>query len=316
VRSFWRFPVDNLPTLLRLPRLAPSGWRRAGELALLLAVALLAGCGGEETPSEEPAGAEAAVPVEEAPADEPVVQQARQRFLPDEMLRPGGGPDFPHEEHPQISCTECHDTVRGHGSHSDLRCVQCHEASDQAIETGLTPADCMACHHAADQGAPCSACHEDIGLRTVRRSVRLGVWAAPRMRTLPFDHVRHETERCNACHESRPSLAATTSCQTCHEDHHRPDVRCMSCHEPPGVGAHNLQSHLGCTGSGCHSEPGLNELAQRRPTCLVCHQNLEQHEPGLECAECHRVRGEDALVLAWPGSAFGSPKDEHKGVDR
>ncbi|MEJ2204608.1 MAG: hypothetical protein P8170_10895 [Gemmatimonadota bacterium] len=252
--------------------------------------------------------------MQEAAGEEPVVQQARQRFLPDEMLRPGGGPSFPHDEHPQISCTECHDVVRGHGSHSDLRCVQCHESSDQAVETGLTQADCMACHHAPDQGAPCSACHDTVGLRTVRRSVQLGVWSSPRMRTFPFDHVRHESERCNACHESRPSLAATTSCQTCHESHHTSEVRCMSCHDPPAAGAHNLQVHLGCGGSSCHSEPGLDELAQRRPTCLVCHQAMEQHEPGLECADCHRVRGEDALVLAWPEPDVGVREAERKGV--
>lgn len=269
---------------------------RSAMLSALVVLSLLSGCGREGAPPE-PERPEQAAPEDAGVAAPAVARSAedrageRGRFLPDEMRRPGGGPDFPHSPHVEIACSVCHVRVRGHGSHATVRCVECHAASEQATRTGLTSRDCMACHHGAQQTATCSACHDAPGVRAVERTIRLDVWPAGRSRLLPFDHARHEAERCEACHEERPSLAATASCGSCHEDHHRPDADCAGCHTPPRAGAHTLEAHLGCSGGGCHSEPGIEAMAQARPVCLVCHQAQMDHELGKECADCHQVRG-------------------------
>jgi hypothetical protein len=261
---------------------------------------LLFGCGGEGQPPEAGSGeepAQEATAVASAEGGDQEAAPPRRRFLPDEMQRPGGRPGFSHDPHVEIACSVCHARVRGHGSHADLRCAQCHAASERATQRNVTAADCLACHHGAQQTATCTTCHQVPAPRIVERTIRLGVWNAGRVRRLPFDHARHEQERCEACHENRPSLAPTAACGACHEDHHRPDASCVTCHRPPSQGAHTLNAHLGCSGGGCHSDPSIDAIAQTRPVCLVCHQQQQNHEVGKECAECHQVRSQEATAL-------------------
>lgn len=95
-------------------------------------------------------------------------------------------------------------------------------------------------------------------------------------------------------------MAADRPCGSCHQDHHRPDARCQSCHTQPPASAHGVQAHVSCSGSGCHDAPDVDAMAQTRAVCLVCHQAQENHEVGRECADCHQVRpGEFATAAAW-----------------
>jgi hypothetical protein len=238
----------------------------------------------------------------------------RRPFLPDEMRRPGGGPGFPHGAHEQIGCANCHQRIPGHGAHGRLGCVECHAASDQATRANLSQRECMACHHSAERQATCARCHDPSGLRNVEQSVHLGVWPSARARRLPFDHAWHVSEDCVACHESGPTLTPNPTCASCHDDHHRPDARCMTCHEPPETGAHPLTAHLGCSGTGCHAEPALAAMAQTRTVCLVCHQDQEEHEPGEQCAECHQVRPGEDTAQASSHLYAHDPTPQRKGV--
>jgi len=275
----------------------------------LFGVVLLTSCVGQPPPEAEPESTVAATePEEEA------VTQVRRPFLPDEMRRPGGGPSFPHGSHEQIGCANCHQRIPGHGAHGTLACAECHAASEQATQGTVSRGECMACHHSAERQTTCARCHDPGGLRNVQQSVHLGVWPAARVRRLPFDHQWHEAETCDACHRNGPTLTPNPSCASCHEDHHRPDARCMTCHESPATGAHPLAAHLGCSGEGCHTEPALAAMAQTRTVCLVCHQDQEQHEPGEQCAECHQVRpGEDTAQADFHVYTH-DPTPQRKGV--
>lgn len=129
--------------------------------------------------------------------------------------------------------------------------------------------------------------------------MHLGIWDRPRSRSLPFAHEAHEARDCENCHVERPTLRPDVDCASCHEDHHTPEARCMTCHEQPAEDAHDIEAHLGCGGTGCHSQPGFDALVQERATCLVCHQAQEDHEPGQDCAECHQI-GEPAPLSESP----------------
>ena len=60
-----------------------------------------------------------------------------------------------------------------------------------------------------------------------------------------------------------------------------------------GEGDHDLRVHQTCSGSGCHTAPDVESLAETRTGCLGCHQAQTEHEPRQDCVECHRMRGGD-----------------------
>ncbi|MEJ2539231.1 MAG: cytochrome c3 family protein [Gemmatimonadota bacterium] len=121
------------------------------------------------------------------------------------------------------------------------------------------------------------------------------------LRDVPFQHQDHLGTDCGECHqegslELAPDVA---SCNNCHQEHHEAptEVSCMTCHREPEESAHTVESHLGCTGSGCHLDPPLALAPRNRTGCLVCHQDLTDHRPEGECVECH----------ALPAPTGGSP---------
>jgi nitrate/TMAO reductase-like tetraheme cytochrome c subunit len=182
-------------------------------------------------------------------------------------------PPFSHATHRSVSCTSCHSSRERHG---------------QLVLQSAR--DCMACHHdPARTTADCTSCHERAALparaavaTTVRTSTRL----EPRTRTLPFSHAEHTTIACNDCHTAGVTLAPR-ACTDCHTEHHRATANCSSCHEQPARAAHPRSVHHGCGGSGCHADAAVLALAPTRSVCLVCHQNLVNHQPGRDCASCH-----------------------------
>jgi hypothetical protein len=185
------------------------------------------------------------------------------------------------------------DSAFRHASHRDVNCTVCHSMEDthgRVTVTGIT--ECRSCHHAQPVAAQCSRCHPAAGpsdsyreTRTVRFSV-----PGPVSRTLPFQHAPHTRVECGRCHTGGLTLsAATASCEGCHTDHHGADANCIGCHQDPPAGAHNANAHVTCTGAGCHTPPPFRPIPRTRPLCLACHQDLTDHRPGRNCADCHAL---------------------------
>ncbi len=191
------------------------------------------------------------------------------------------------------------DTVRfWHAEHRGVDCTACH--SMQTTHGGLTVAslqDCRSCHHTEPVAADCQRCHSRGDVRrltaTVRRRMDITVGSLNRpTRSLPFDHATHGQLDCASCHTEGAALsAAAVSCSGCHTEHHQPTNDCKACHDRPAGNAHNLQVHLGCAGSGCHTAipAPVRNVPRTRDFCLVCHQDLVDHRPGRNCESCHTL---------------------------
>ncbi len=192
-----------------------------------------------------------------------------------------------------------------HDQHRDLDCLECHsnEGSHGRI-TVTTAADCRACHHAPPVWKPCTDCHAELeyaGLvYSASRTLTMTV-GTPVTRRLPLDHRAHESVECTDCHTAPSSLdAAAVDCSSCHEEHHRPETRCVDCHAQPEEDAHDVQAHLGCGGSGCHTDVPVAGVSRTRTFCLTCHQDLLDHRPEGACEDCH-VLPEPSTRGARPG---------------
>lgn len=198
--------------------------------------------------------------------------------------------DFRHAQHRDVECSTCHQTTQSHGA---------------VVISSF--AECRDCHHTAPVAQPCTRCHERDGLAQpyrVTQTVRMSVAPRPQTRDLPFDHRQHLTEACSACHVPGPAQrAADISCQSCHEQHHRPTADCRACHQAPPAGAHAMRSHVTCTGAGCHQPAPFDGAPQTRQVCLSCHTDLASHMPGRNCVDCHVVpQARAAFVPAGDGA--------------
>lgn len=203
--------------------------------------------------------------------------------------RTSGG--FPHTPHREVACRTCHGSIQGHATHTAVPCRECHAAlPTSGVTRVLTREECLGCHHARAQAVPCVTCHTPVPPGTVQRTLEMGVWAGPRTISLPFDHARHGSLQCAACHTDPPLLKPERACGSCHLPHHRPDADCASCHAAPPASAHDDRVHGGCSAAtGCHADSVAKDLPMNRPTCLVCHRDRVDHQPGRECAPCHRL---------------------------
>ena len=188
---------------------------------------------------------------------------------------------FQHAQHQNVECTQCHDAERSHGG-----------------VTLTSFATCQQCHHAPNvtQAAQCVRCHERRELvRPYRERATFKVGNAPqRQRLLTFQHSNHQAEPCTACHTPGLEMSAAkgVQCNSCHQSHHRPEANCRACHTQPPAGAHDMRSHLGCAGAGCHDPVPFQGVPRTRELCLSCHQDMVDHRPGRNCAQCHAVPGE------------------------
>jgi len=217
-------------------------------------------------------------PVRDTPARMEAARTEASRVEPRTHLFQALDSTFVHAEHRTVECQECHLSEEVHGA---------------VTTTSLR--DCRTCHHTQPIMADCAACHDDRSApsdtRQLLRTVSFTV-TDPMSRELPFDHPAHETIECQECHEAGLELSASAiDCASCHEDHHEPEQRCASCHLEAPEPAHTVEVHVGCTGSGCHTDvPGvLNSVPRTRSFCLSCHQELEDHRPGEECEQCHEL---------------------------
>ncbi len=188
--------------------------------------------------------------------------------------------------------------VFAHGDHRDVACSSCHVSSEEHGQLTLRSIeDCRSCHHRDSPVAEdCVNCHAATALGP--RPLVASGWVmdfsvgAGAVRDVPFRHEDHPEAACGTCHQeglTRPP--DTASCNSCHEEHHGSPstVDCTNCHREPPKDAHSVESHVTCTGSGCHETPPLGAQARQRPTCLSCHREQVDHQPGGECAECHAL---------------------------
>lgn len=189
-------------------------------------------------------------------------------------------PRFLHGQHQSVACTNCHTTGEGHGA--------------LAV---VTLSDCRSCHHRAPVANDCTRCHEagDASTQTFQqvRAVTFSMGKSDPARVMTFDHTRHGDLACASCHTEGLSLsAAAVDCVQCHEKHHAPTTDCASCHRAPAAGAHPpKESHVTCTGAGCHQAVPFDELPRSRAACLACHQEQTIHRPGKVCVTCHALPG-------------------------
>lgn len=197
-------------------------------------------------------------------------------------LRPASNDSlrFEHARHRNVECTQCHDTQTSHGG---------------VTLTSFTT--CQQCHHADNvrQTAQCLSCHERRELvRTFqeRATVKVANRAA-KQRQLRFNHQDHQTEQCTSCHTPGLEMsAANVSCTQCHQQHHRPETNCRACHTESPLAAHDTRAHVGCAGAQCHDPVPFQGVPRTRELCLSCHQNMVDHRPGRNCAQCHAVPGQ------------------------
>jgi hypothetical protein len=182
---------------------------------------------------------------------------------------------FDHARHRNVECSACHDTQRTHGA---------------VVISSF--AECRDCHHTGQVAQRCTACHETRELRQpyrIAQPVRLAGRSAG-TRQLPFNHAQHLNEPCSACHQAGPSQsAANVTCTSCHEQHHRPEANCRACHQTPAATAHDVRSHLTCTGAGCHQPPPFRGVPRTREVCLSCHTDMVDHMPRRNCMDCHAL---------------------------
>jgi hypothetical protein len=187
---------------------------------------------------------------------------------------------FAHREHRAVECSACHSARDGHGS-----------------LTIRSARDCESCHHGTASAPPvaqCAACHQPSTLARaypVRTQVRTTVRQAAQTRDLPFRHPEHRGISCETCHATPVTRAVSRDCASCHAEHHQPERNCRSCHTQDVMRRteHQRIAHTGCAGSGCHTDQAALQLPPVRNVCLSCHQTLQNHRPGRECAQCHQV---------------------------
>ena len=186
-----------------------------------------------------------------------------------------------------------------HATHRGLTCTACHSASGptHGSVTLRSVRDCQQCHHGATVTklgggqAACLRCHQTASLPAGTRNVevRTSTSAMALTRALPFAHATHANVPCTECHNTPVTLAAATQCSSCHAPHHTAERSCQTCHS--AYDAHRGQQvHLGCAGSGCHTDRVVLALASTRNVCVSCHTDQATHKPGRDCGTCHRVQ--------------------------
>jgi c(7)-type cytochrome triheme protein len=213
-----------------------------------------------------------------------------QNFFPEMRVNWQAYPDnLGHKEFP--GCFRCHDGkhVTKEGQPLNSSCGICHEFL-QASATGLqrvaaTPAFAhpwkLAGKHARIR---CDTCHTGGPAKptTCKGCHKIGESAAP-MATLT----------CNQCHKKEQEVQPLAGCTTCHAER---------------AGLHKAETHSGAGCTTCHVPHAWAPAP--RDTCLTCHDDKAQHNPGQACSQCHAFRAKGAAggppAITFAG-ASGSP---------
>lgn len=227
------------------------------------------------TPSNDEIPGSAATPSGGPSADDEAFDPAEPEVVvapADLQGVPQDSSNFPHWRHKAVPCRDCHATDDTHGGLKISR-----------------PDGCRSCHHSAKQPAACVSCHATGSVKDRNIDVKLTISARKDpavQRALPFAHKRHDSLVCAKCHANSATRAVTTTCNSCHEDHHEPQRECASCH-PTAREGHDRTAHDGC--ASCHTAASVARLTTSRPLCIACHEKQRDHEPKGECSKCHLV---------------------------
>ena len=178
-----------------------------------------------------------------------------------------------------------------HTRHQALPCITCHVAARSSRLTFAPPRGCQLCHHSGPAANDCSRCHAS-GLPEARPvPVRVAVAEhAPRERAVTFDHARHASQKCVACHTTPVTLVAdpAVACRDCHESHHAAGRDCRACHgaaDPKTAHAALADMHVAC--DNCHASGIVAQLVPNRTFCQTCHLDKQAHYAPRECTTCH-----------------------------
>ncbi len=261
--------------------------KNARTLLGLCLAAAVAGCGGGAPPDANPPAEQSAAAAATTADTGATVTARAEAVRSAPALSQGPASRFPHTAHSTVACRNCHGSIPGHATHAAVGCRECHAPLTRDATSTMTREECQSCHHGPQQTFGCSTCHAPVPPRTVERTLELTVWRTPRTISLPFDHARHGSVQCAACHVEPPLLKPDRACGSCHQNHHRPDADCSSCHAAPPAGVHDLSVHESCSGSGCHAQAAVADLPESRAACLVCHRDRTEHQPGKDCRSCH-----------------------------
>lgn len=184
-------------------------------------------------------------------------------------------------------------------------CFRCHEGKHVSADGKTITRNCDACHDFLEK--------------------RQGGEALVRVAATPaFAHPwklggRHAEIRCGVCHTGGPAKPATCAgchaiptvgpmsgmqCRECHlkEQQVKPLAGCADCHGEPAE-LHQVTSHREAGCAACHAPHAWSP--EPRQTCLTCHPDKAQHNPGPPCAECHAFRPAGAAAQAGPPAAPG-----------
>ena len=235
---------------------------------------------------EYPAIASGREPQVRAAAEE-IKRVYRQNFFPEMRVSWQAYPDnIGHKEFP--GCSRCHDGrhVSKEGKVINPNCGVCHDCL-QAAPTGFERVEATpAFAHPWKLGGrhaqlPCSVCHTGGPAKpaTCRGCHQIGASGAP-MASLA----------CNQCHLKEQEVQPLADCVGCHADR---------------AGLHKASTHGASPCTTCHVPHAWTPAP--RDTCLTCHADKKDHNPGQACAQCHDFRGKAAAGP--PAIVFASSAD-------
>jgi hypothetical protein len=168
-------------------------------------------------------------------------------------------------------------------------CFRCHDGRHVSKTGKILTTECSVCHTMPQRGPlmPLGAVMPDPKIQTKWHPMEL--------------KGKHETTLCSNCHSAgyrAPSDCAechridraapmmeTMKCRDCHlkPAEARPVADCRKCHDPGGLHLEGEHPDVSCT--ECHKPHGWTVTG--RETCLECHGDMKDHNPGEACADCH-----------------------------
>lgn len=169
-------------------------------------------------------------------------------------------------------------------------CFRCHDGRHVDAAGKVLTRECAVCHTMPVRGPlmPLGAVLDNAGLH----------WHPWELRG------RHGTAQCTRCHAA--GYRPPTDCAECHRidpgapmmgqgcgychmqpQEAKPVRECRPCHRGLG-GLHAGGGHADAACTGCHRPHAW--VVTGRETCLACHEDRKDHNPGGACADCHGFR--------------------------
>jgi hypothetical protein len=186
-------------------------------------------------------------------------------------------------------------------------CEKCHASDDpQWLQVEATAGhkvhffesdeapDCIDCHGLQlhvfrPPEETCDTCHEE-DLDEPCDDMRVHCTVCHEFNVAEDDLIPARDD-CLECHEAQDTMGVTfpvgshsnTPCLSCHNPHDsEQQSECTTCHPIPSKGLHNETAHVNC--EACHTPHSDTPM---RDSCLICHQDKEEHYAPADCVSCH-----------------------------